>query len=325
MTALEIILLLIGIICVAVSFIFFMKADGPEAVAAKVNVGLSDKQKEDIKLQISKAFEEEMEDMKEEVRERTENALEKLSNQKIQELSDYSETILSEINRNHTEVMFLYDMLNEKNKEVHNNIRDISIAADRLNEAKEGALAAAEALETKPKRTLRNSKKADTAKSSEEADTANDGAAPQNQQEEEAVTGESAAQAPVKRTKASSSKTTAKKNANKAAEGAEGDGGPEVKKAAPKRTRSGGSKTASNGLQGTQEYEYSQVTAQVAASAEDGVPDTVGDTQFMMGGNKKDAVLALHREGRSNVDIAKTLGLGIGEVKLVIDLFKGQK
>lgn len=313
----------------AVSFIFFMKADGPEAVAAKVNVGLSDKQKEDIKLQISKVFEEEMEDMKEEVRERTENALEKLSNQKIQELSDYSETILSEINKNHTEVMFLYDMLNEKSKEVHNNVRDISIAADRLNEAKESALAVAEALETKPKRTTRTSKKGDTAKSSGDGDTAKDGAAPQNQQEADAVTGESAAQAPVKRTrtsgKASSSKTAAKMNADKAEDGAADAGEPEVKKAAPKRTRSGGSKQAPEEQHSTQEYDYSEVTAQVAASAEDGVPDAVGDTQFMMGGNKKDAVLALHREGRSNVDIAKTLGLGIGEVKLVIDLFKGQK
>ena len=34
---------------------------------------------------------------------------------------------------------------------------------------------------------------------------------------------------------------------------------------------------------------------------------------------------ALHNEGKSNVEIAKALGLGVGEVKLVIDLFKGQK
>ena len=31
----------------------------------------------------------------------------------------------------------------------------------------------------------------------------------------------------------------------------------------------------------------------------------------------------MHNEGKSNMAIAKELGLGIGEVKLVIDLFKG--
>ena len=39
--------------------------------------------------------------------------------------------------------------------------------------------------------------------------------------------------------------------------------------------------------------------------------------------NNNDRILRLHREGVSNVDIAKELGLGVGEVKLVINLFKG--
>ena len=39
--------------------------------------------------------------------------------------------------------------------------------------------------------------------------------------------------------------------------------------------------------------------------------------------NNNDRILRLHKEGFSNVDIAKELGLGVGEVKLVINLFKG--
>jgi hypothetical protein len=31
----------------------------------------------------------------------------------------------------------------------------------------------------------------------------------------------------------------------------------------------------------------------------------------------------MHKEGMANVDIARELGLGVGEVKLVINLFKG--
>ena len=41
------------------------------------------------------------------------------------------------------------------------------------------------------------------------------------------------------------------------------------------------------------------------------------------GRNNNEEILALHREGKSNMAIARELGLGIGEVKLVIDLYKG--
>lgn len=39
--------------------------------------------------------------------------------------------------------------------------------------------------------------------------------------------------------------------------------------------------------------------------------------------NNNDKILRLYRAGISSVDIAKELGLGVGEVKLVINLFKG--
>ena len=39
--------------------------------------------------------------------------------------------------------------------------------------------------------------------------------------------------------------------------------------------------------------------------------------------NNNDKILRMYKEGMSSVDIAKELGLGVGEVKLVINLFKG--
>lgn len=39
--------------------------------------------------------------------------------------------------------------------------------------------------------------------------------------------------------------------------------------------------------------------------------------------NSNERILQLHEAGKSNMAIAKELGLGIGEVKLVIDLFEG--
>ena len=38
--------------------------------------------------------------------------------------------------------------------------------------------------------------------------------------------------------------------------------------------------------------------------------------------NNNDLILKMHKQGKSNVAIAKELGLGVGEVNLVIDLFE---
>lgn len=40
--------------------------------------------------------------------------------------------------------------------------------------------------------------------------------------------------------------------------------------------------------------------------------------------NHNEKILELHKQGMSFVDIAKQLGLGLGEVKLVVGLFKGE-
>lgn len=43
------------------------------------------------------------------------------------------------------------------------------------------------------------------------------------------------------------------------------------------------------------------------------------------GGNHNAAILALHQEGKSAIDIARELALGLGEVQLVIGLYEGKK
>lgn len=265
---LEIVLLIIGIICVAASYIFFVKSD--EDSANTIDVSLSDKQKEDIKAQISQAFEDTMEETKNACVDKTEVELDKLSNKKIQELAEYSETVLSEINRNHSEVMFLYDMLNEKNKEVHNNIRDISLASMKL--ADENALleAAATQSDSKENTTIQKNNKKNTSESSDK--------------------------------KNSAKKTTASDKADV------------KKKTSAKQTASKAKKV------NTDDY-----LAELAAASMDEQDDKTDNISVNIGGNKKEVILSLYREGKSNVEIAKTLGLGVGEVKLVIDLFKGKK
>jgi hypothetical protein len=41
-------------------------------------------------------------------------------------------------------------------------------------------------------------------------------------------------------------------------------------------------------------------------------------------GNINGIILELHRSGMNIIEIAKQLGLGVGEVKLVVDLYRGE-
>ena len=119
MTGLEISLLIIGVIVFVTSFIFASKMDKYDE---ELKMELTEKQKNEIDKQVKNELSEQLDHIKE----KTEIELDKLSNIKMNEMNEYSDTILKEINRNHNEVMFLYDMLNEKKKEVNNAIRDIS-------------------------------------------------------------------------------------------------------------------------------------------------------------------------------------------------------
>ena len=165
---------------------------------------------------------------------RTRDELERLSNQKIKEFAEYSDTVLGEINKSHNEVMFLYDMLNEKSKEVHNNIRDMQKAADK--------------------------QKASIDRESPHAPKDNTDS-DKNHMEEAALLYNAEISAAV--------------DANKA-----------VSVSTDENVQAGGVET---------------------------------------GDNKRDNVLKLYKQGKSVIEIAKTLGIGVGEVRLVIDLFKGTK
>lgn len=66
------------------------------------------------------------------IKDQTERELEKLSNEKIMAVNEYSDQVMDQINRNHNEVMFLYSMLSDKQKE-------LDAAVEQLNRAKQQA------------------------------------------------------------------------------------------------------------------------------------------------------------------------------------------
>lgn len=59
------------------------------------------------------------------------------------------------------------------------------------------------------------------------------------------------------------------------------------------------------------------------AEEEDTLETMEENSEDLENKNYNDIILKLHQEGKSQLQIAKELGLGIGEVKLVINLFEG--
>ena len=149
MTIVEIILLAGGVgVFIASYFVGNKKEEKDKEEVVVHNTELSEEDKAKIQEQVDGIISEKMED----VSERTEAKMDKISNTKMLELNDYAETIMNEINRNHNETVFLYDMLNEKAKEVKNTVKDVNIAKKEVNR-----IAAQQVNESTPKPAENNS------------------------------------------------------------------------------------------------------------------------------------------------------------------------
>lgn len=128
MGTVEIVLLVIGIICVIVGIILGL-TDNNEKEAAESSASDYDaaSQVSQVAQTIDSIIEKKMQD----IEDKTEARLDKISNTKILEMNEYADGVLKEINRNHNEVMFMYDMLNEKDKEIKTTVKDVNVT--RMN------------------------------------------------------------------------------------------------------------------------------------------------------------------------------------------------
>lgn len=117
MSATVIVLIVIGLIFIFVSFAISEKlSEDKEGEDGIINIPeqLSEEQKEKIDKLIRDYMDEQTEGRLAEV----ETRLSEIVNQKTLALGDYAVTVNEEIERNHNEVVFLYDMLCEKQKEI---------------------------------------------------------------------------------------------------------------------------------------------------------------------------------------------------------------
>lgn len=239
MTALEITLIVIGVVFLVGSFFVSDKLSQKDVdQIAKMSEEelrvILDRQLEKAKAEIQNAIETGIDETTEE----TKRALEKETNDKINGISEYSDTVLESINKSHNEIMFLYSMLNDKHKDLTDLAANLQKLTTNLHDVEQQMT----------EKTLR--------------------AQARLQQPEPAI------EKPVK---------VQKKEI------------PVEKKVKPESIKK---------------------AVEVKKK-----PET--DTEINEK-NDNDAILRLHAEGKSDVEIAKLLNRGLGEVRLVIGLHRGE-
>lgn len=118
MSAAEIILLILGFASISVSFFVGNRRADEEGTGGVEEIVSRDiwteKEEELVREQVETILNEERDHMIAE----TTDSLNRKSNEKIMEFDEFSSQILEKINRNHEEVVFMYNMLNEKEKEL---------------------------------------------------------------------------------------------------------------------------------------------------------------------------------------------------------------
>lgn len=119
MTAIEVVLLILGVVFFVASFFITEKLTPGELNK------IGDLSKDEIRKimerevqRISGNLEEQVENKAEEVLVKAERSMEKESNEKIMAISEYSDTVMESMNKTHNEIMFLYSMLNDKHTEL---------------------------------------------------------------------------------------------------------------------------------------------------------------------------------------------------------------
>lgn len=299
MNWMEAALLILGVGAFAASFILPEKKkqeDSAEQVNPEVIRQLIEKEMADAKGRVAEVVDETLEYAVE----KTERASERISNEKIMAINEYSDTVLADMNKTHQEIMFLYDMLNDK----HKNIKETAIQVDKT--AKEAEKKANEAVSVL-------ASKEEPAAVKEEEPKAEPAPARKKSRQTKAAAEKEKAKEPEQHITLEMLESVLPKEQAAEFEALQPQKLPEVREfsfaeQAPHIERAA--------VQEAQAANLENTVAMMKETPAEETPQTEPE-------NNNDKILRLHKEGKSSVDIAKELGLGVGEVKLVINLFKG--
>lgn len=289
MTVTVVVMILLGIAFVIASFFITEKLSSKEDIykVDMMTVG-EDYQFSDRELQIIKRkIEDVIAAQAKDILYETNESLSNMANEKTMALGDYAVAVCDEIEKNHKEVMFLYSMLDDKQKEIMKTVKDVD---DAKHEVKE----------------LIN----ESREEKEQLVEASKSVKP------EEVIQESEKQ--------SAEESLREKSQEKKAEK------PVVKEVEKLPEKTGIPDEIS-------EEELPDIDESSIESLEDNLDDIfaeldktdinfdeVLENDFKDDSNANDIILEMYQNGRSVIEIAKELGLGVGEVKLVIDLYQGE-
>lgn len=250
----------------------------------------------------------------------TKRDLEKETNSKIMAINEYSDTVLDSINKSHNEIMFLYSMLNDKHEELtrlSGNIEKITAQAKKTFESVE-----ASKINNLSNKTVLNAKPVVNAApvSNRQAVTESRGIA-----SSDIVTGTKNT-ASVKKQNVSAQNMMSQ---HAAAQNIMSQNTVVRNTAVPNTVVP--NMAAQNAV--VQNVAVSNMTAQNMTASNTAMQSrNLSDTDVQSGRvydiseiNHNPQILRLYKSGKNIVEIAKELGLGKGEVKLVIDLYNEGK
>lgn len=125
MAVLEVVMLIIGLGAVFLSF----KASDNSTSPVKEDADREELKSvsQEIKEALEK-FDKNLHEKAEEIINSTDDKLSTVLNEKIMGLSEYSQQIFGKMENNHSETVFLYDMLNEKEKDIKELVHDVDVA-----------------------------------------------------------------------------------------------------------------------------------------------------------------------------------------------------
>ena len=235
----------------------------------------------------------------------TNESLSNMANEKTMALGDYAVAVCEQIDKNHKEVMFLYSMLDDKQKEIMKTVR---IVNDANKEAKDML----ESIKNYDAQRMDNSMQSYkqsaldqlTAMSKKRQEDEWKEALQQTPVTAEIYDGTEAATEDIQQVESELEEATMSSHLDEDVE------------------------ASMNTLDvSTMEEDVMQMDDMEDVFAEldqtDVDFDDVLEEEFKENENSNDIILEMHRNGSSIIEIAKQLGLGVGEVKLVIDLYKG--
>lgn len=319
MSIIEIVLLVFGAIIFIGSFLIpskEKKSSAPQVDEETIRK-MVDKEVESAKSQINDIVDETITY----AMEKTERSMDRLTNEKMMAVNEYSDTVLGEIDKNHKEVVFLYDMLNDKHENLKNTVSEAEKKASEVKQTVKDAEITAKEAEEKAKVAMESVEAGKQAETTENFVPFIPQSIELPKEEPKPERKKRAAKPKVEEAEAeelteNSESFTDLGNSgrlidseNAANSGNMGNSGVLESANVISKNTNTASQSAKAGK--TDAAEVPDVTVSL---------DQVGRTG---GRNSNERILELHKAGKSNMAIAKELGLGIGEVKLVIDLFEG--